>query len=108
MATSEVSQFEGNDHHHSIGIARFHTNRGKLRIGIVQVEDCQLPKDFSGPPIRSRALVRKSIEGWSGASCCLLNFVIKQTDQLLWRVWLGICTPKNEVSTHGCWRGGLG
>jgi hypothetical protein len=77
MATSEVSQFECNDHHHSIHIARLHTKHGKLRIGIVQVENCQLPKDFSGPPIGDRALVRKFIEGWSRACCCLLNFVIK-------------------------------
>jgi len=86
MAASEVSQFEGNDHHHTIGMARLHTNHGKLRIGIIQVENCQLPKDFSGPPIGNRAPVRKFIEGWSGAYCCLLNFVINRVNHLWWWV----------------------
>jgi hypothetical protein len=62
---------------------RSHTNRDKLRIGVVQVEKCELPKDFSGArgaPIQvgDRDLVRQFIEGgWSGASCDLQNFVVK-------------------------------
>jgi hypothetical protein len=37
-----------------------------------------LPKDFRGPPLGYRALVRGCIEeGWSGASYRLLNFVVK-------------------------------
>jgi hypothetical protein len=78
IATSEVGQFEGNYHRHFTVVPRFHTNHSKLRIGVVQVEKCELPKDFRGPPMGDRALVRNFIEeGWSGASCSLLNFVVK-------------------------------
>jgi hypothetical protein len=43
-------------------MARSHTNHDKLRIGVVQVEKCELPKDFRGPPIADRVLVRNFIE----------------------------------------------
>ena len=83
IATSEVSQFKGNVHPHFIGMARSHTNHGKLRIGVVQVEKCELPKDFSGPPIGDRHLVGQFIEeGWTGTGCSLLNFVDKYVDPL--------------------------
>jgi len=59
-------------------MAGSHTNHGKLRIGVVQVEKCELPKDFRGPPIGERVVVRNSIEeGWSGACCGLRNFVVE-------------------------------
>jgi hypothetical protein len=78
IATSEVSQFNGNVHHYFTVMPRSHTNRDKLRMGVVQVEKCELPKDFSGPPIGDRVLVKQLIEeGWSGACFSLLNFVVK-------------------------------
>ena len=59
-------------------MARSHTNHDKLRIGVIQVEKCELPKDFRGPPVRDGVLVRNPTEdGWSGAGCGLLNVVIK-------------------------------
>ncbi len=69
MATSKAGQFEGNDHHHTIGITRLHANRGKLRILVVQVENCELPKDFSGPSIIGDEAPVKTFleEGRSGA-----------------------------------------
>src|SRR6266567_589023 len=83
IATSQVSQFNGNVHRHFIGMARSHTNHGKMRIGVVQVEKCQLPKHFRGPPIGDRVLVRNFIEeGCSRAGCSLLNVVIKRVDHL--------------------------
>jgi hypothetical protein len=85
IATSEVSQFKANIHRHFIGpgVARSHTNHGKLRIGVIQVEKCELPKDFRGSPIGNRVLVRNFIkESWSGAGCSLLNVVIKCVDHL--------------------------
>jgi hypothetical protein len=64
-------------------MARPHTKHGKLRIGIVQVEKCELPKHFRGPPIGDRVLVRNVIdEGWSGAGCSLLNVVIECVNRL--------------------------
>ena len=84
IATSEVSQFEDNDNSHFVDMAKFYRNHGKLQIGVVQVESCELPKDFSDPPIGDRAPVRNSIEeGCSRTGCSLLNFVIKCAD-LLW------------------------
>jgi hypothetical protein len=84
IATSEVSQFEGNDNSHFIDMARFHMNHGELRIGVVQVDNCELPKAFSDPPIGDKAPVRNSIEeGCSRAGCSLPNFVIKCAD-FLW------------------------
>ena len=78
IATSEVCQFKGNVHHHFIVMPRSHTNRDKLRIRVVQVENCELPKDLSGPPIGNRVLAKQLIEeGWSGACFSLLNFVVK-------------------------------
>ena len=84
VATSEVSQFEGKVHRHFIGTARSHTNHDKLRIGIVQVEERKLPKDFRGPLIGDGGvLVRNFIEeGWSGATCSLLNVIIKCVNHL--------------------------
>jgi hypothetical protein len=83
VATSEVSQFEGKVHRHFIGMARSHTNHDKLRIGIVQVEERKLPKDFRGAPIGDGVLVRNFIEeGWSGATCSLLNVIIKCVNRL--------------------------
>ena len=82
IATSEVSQFKGNDHHHSIGMVRFHTNRGQLRIGVVEVEECELPKDLRGPPIGSRVLVRNFIEEGQSSTCSLLNVIIKCVNHL--------------------------
>ena len=74
MATLEVSQSEGNDHCHSISLARFHTNPSNLRIEFVQVEKRELPKDFRGPPIGSRVQVRNFIEeDWSRVCCGLLG-----------------------------------
>ena len=76
IATSEVSQFKGNVHCHFILVPRPHTNRDELRIGVVQIEKCKLPKDFGGPPIGDEVLARNFIEdGWSGAACSLLNVV---------------------------------
>ena len=49
-ATSDVSQFNGDVHRHFIVMARPHTNHGKSRIRVVQVEKCELPKDLRGPP----------------------------------------------------------
>ena len=44
----------------------------------MQVDNCELPKDFSGPPIGDRALVRQFIEeGWSAAYCGLQKFEVK-------------------------------
>ena len=106
--TSEVSQPKGKVHRHFIVTAGSHTNHDNLRIGVIQVENCQLPKDFSGPPIGNMGPVRKFIEGWSGACGCLLNFVINCVNNLWWRVWLGISRPKSEITTHRCWWGGLG
>ena len=83
IAASKVSQFKGNDHRHFIGMSRFHTNRGKLRIGVVHIEKCELPKGFRDPPIGDRIVVRNFIyEGTSGAGCSLLNVVIKCTNHL--------------------------
>ena len=78
MTTSKVSQLEGNYHRHVTVVPRFHTKHSKLRIGVVQVENCKLPKHFGTPPIGERALVRDLIEeSWSRVSCSLLNFVVK-------------------------------
>ena len=82
VATSEVSQPKGKVHRHFIVAAGSHTNHDKLRIGVIQVENCQLPKEFSGPPIGNRAPVRKSIKGWSGACFSLLNFIINRVNHL--------------------------
>jgi hypothetical protein len=76
-----VRQFtnEDNVHHHPTGWAKFHTDPSYLKIRVVQVESCKLPKELIGlPPGRAQDLVRQFIdEGWSGASCRLLNFVVK-------------------------------
>jgi hypothetical protein len=80
ITTSDVSQFKGNVHHHFIDMARFYTNHDRLRIGVVQVEKCELPKDFSDSPIentRNRDLVRQFIEEGCASCCGLLNFVVK-------------------------------
>ena len=64
---------------------RSHTNHNKLGTGVVQVENCELPKRFSTPPIGDRALVSNFIdEGWPGsvACCSMLNFVVKCVDLL--------------------------
>jgi hypothetical protein len=83
IITSEVSQFKANVHSHFIGMARSDTNHGKLRIGIVQVEKCELPKHFRGPPIGDRVLMRNFVEeGCSGPGCSLLNIVIKCVNYL--------------------------
>jgi hypothetical protein len=85
IATSEVSQFKANIHRHFIGpdMTRSHTNHGKLRIGVIQVEKCELPKDFRGSPIGNRVLARNFIEkGWKGAGCSPLNVVIKRVNHL--------------------------
>jgi hypothetical protein len=116
MATSEVSQFNGNVHRHFIGIARSHTNHSKLRIRVVQVEKCELPKDFRGPPIGDRLLVRNFIEeGCSGAGCSLLNVIIKCVNLLSIASGEGhgqICVCSNVGSVHtgaggakGAWAG---
>jgi hypothetical protein len=78
VTTSEVSQFKSNVHRHFTVMPRPHTDRDKLRIGVVQVEKCELPKDFRGPPIGDGVLVRNFIEeGGRWAGCSLLNVVIK-------------------------------
>lgn len=98
--SSEVSQFEGNDHHHTIGMVGLHTNHGKLGIGIIQVEYCQLAKDFGGPPVGNRALVRKLIKGWSGAHFCLLNFIIKCVNRLLVEGMVRYMHAKKTMLSH--------
>ena len=47
----------------------------------MQVENCDLLKDFSDLSIGDRDLVRQYIgEGWSGARCSLENFAVKCVD----------------------------
>jgi hypothetical protein len=72
--------------------ARPVTNHDKSGIRVVQVEKCELPKDFRGPPIGDRVLVRDfTEEGWSGARCGLLNFVVNCFDHLGKVVWSDKC-----------------
>ncbi len=64
-------------------MAGFHTNPSNLRIVFLQVENCELPKNFSGPPIGDRDLARQfTEEGWSGACCALQNFEVKRVNLL--------------------------
>jgi hypothetical protein len=82
-ATLEVSQFKGKVHCHFISISRSHTYHDNLRIWVVQVDKCELSKDFRGPPIGDRVLVRNFIEeGRSETACSLLNVIIKSDDHL--------------------------
>ena len=77
IATSEVGQFKGNVYRHFIGMARSHTNHGELRVGVVQITERELPKDFRGPPIGKWVAVRDLIEeGWSRACCPLQNLEV--------------------------------
>ena len=83
ISTSEVSQFKGNVHRHFTLMPRPYTNRDELRIGVVQVEKCELPKDFGGPPIGDEVLARNFVEnGWSGAACSLLTVIINCISRL--------------------------
>jgi len=83
MATSEVSHLEGNYHRHvavTRVVPRFHTEHSKLRMGVIQVLNCELPKYLSTPPMQYRVLVRNLIdESWSRVTCrgSLLNFIVK-------------------------------
>ena len=43
----------------------------------MQVENCELTKDFGGPPIGDGDLMGRLIEeGWSRACCVLLNLAV--------------------------------
>src|SRR3984957_11026750 len=107
MATS--MQFEGNGHRDSIFLASFHTNHGNLCIGLVQVEDCELPKQFIGRPVGDWVLVRQLVEeGLSRTSRSVQSQVIKYTNLLRRRVRLDMCMQnKTGLSTHGGWWGDL-
>jgi hypothetical protein len=105
MATSKVSQLEGNDHPDSMGMARFHTNQGNLRIVLAHVEDCELPKYFIGRPNGDRALRRPFIgDGSSRTSCSVPSWAVKYVNL---NVWLDVYFWRSEISTHGGWWGGL-
>jgi hypothetical protein len=89
MAISKVSQLKGNVHPNSMGMARFHTNQGNLRIVVAQVEDCEFPKDFIGRPNGDRALGRQFIGyGSSTTSCSIPSWAIKYANL---NVWLDVC-----------------
>jgi hypothetical protein len=78
-------------------------------IGLAQVENCELPKDFIGQPIGDRALARPFIEEdlsrarHSVPSWCFVKYV----NLLRWKVLLDMCMRKSEVWTYWGLRGDL-
>ena len=80
-------------------------NTGNLCIGLAQVEDCKLPKDFIDLHIgetRERALVRQLIKDDSiTANRSVQSWVVKYVDLLRRKVWLDICMRKSEDRLTG-------
>ena len=71
-----------------MGLPWFHTDHGNLCIGLAQVEDCKLPKDFIDLHIGDKALVRQFIkEDSSGAFGSVQGWVVKYVDLLRRKVW---------------------
>ena len=93
-------------------VAGFHINHGNLCIGLAQVEDRELPEDFTGSSwaIGDRALVRSFVEeslSMARATHRVPSWVVNHDNLLMLKVLSDTCMRKGEISTHGDWCGGL-